>query len=67
VRIILGTSDQWSVGMTGVCSDVVNGMLTYNMMPVSNVTVMKWRDVRFQVLMAASMKHRIFWDVLPCS
>jgi hypothetical protein len=23
--------------------------------------------VRFQVLMAACMKVRIFWDVLPCS
>jgi hypothetical protein len=22
--------------------------------------------VRFQVLMAASMKFRVFWDVLPC-
>jgi len=24
-------------------------------------------NVRFQVLTAASMKLRIFWDVLPCS
>jgi hypothetical protein len=23
--------------------------------------------MRFQVLMAASMKFRVFWDVLPCS
>jgi hypothetical protein len=23
--------------------------------------------VRFQVLMAASMKFRFFWDVVPCS
>jgi hypothetical protein len=25
------------------------------------------KSVRFQVLTAASMKLRIFWDVLPCS
>jgi hypothetical protein len=31
-----------------------NGLTTAHMM-------------RFQVLMAASMKLRIFWDVLPCS
>jgi hypothetical protein len=23
--------------------------------------------VRFQILMAASMKFRVFWDVAPCS
>jgi hypothetical protein len=25
------------------------------------------KNVRFQVLMAASMKFRVFWDVAPCS
>jgi hypothetical protein len=28
---------------------------------------MKVTHVRFQVLMAASMKFRVFWDVAPCS
>jgi hypothetical protein len=27
----------------------------------------KWNVVRFQVLTAASVKFRVFWDVLPCS
>jgi hypothetical protein len=27
----------------------------------------RYKIVRFQVLTAASMKLRIFWDVLPCS
>jgi hypothetical protein len=25
------------------------------------------RTVRFQILTAASMKFRVFWDILPCS
>jgi hypothetical protein len=28
-------------------------------------TMMKFQPVRFQVLTAASMKFRVFWDVVP--
>jgi hypothetical protein len=31
------------------------------------VILVYFKDVRFQVLTAASMKFRVFWDVLPCS
>jgi hypothetical protein len=33
------------------------------LMPIMNIYVV----VRFQVLMAASMKFRVFWDVALCS
>jgi hypothetical protein len=35
--------------------------------PMTTTNLIKKRNVRFQVFMAASMKFRVFWDVVPCS
>jgi hypothetical protein len=52
--------------MHGITLEVLEMELKY--FNINNILGVKMRNyVRFQVLTAASMKLRIFWDVLPCS